>query len=89
MDFGDDYTEYSKDSQKNFFIDEVKPLLDDAENFDKAYSILKSEKDIYDKIDNMEDDEIAITCQNKYYDTFKKNTTSKDVDSNSFIIAVM
>ena len=88
-DFGDDYSEFSKDDLEDFYENEVQPMVSDFESFDALRSFLDQKEKIQDAIEDAEDDEIVITCCGEYYDTIKERTMVYSYDSHSYAIGLI
>ena len=88
-DFGDDYSEFSKDDLEDFYENEVQPMVSDFENLDALRSFLDQKEKIQDEIADAEDDEIVITCSGEYYDTIKERTMAYSYDSHSYAIGLI
>ena len=88
-DFGDDYSEFSKDDLEDFYENEVQPMVSEFESFDDLRSFLDKNEKIKDEIEDSEDDEIVITCCGEYYDTIKERTMSYNYDSHRYAIGLI
>ena len=88
-DFGDDYSEFSKDDLEDFYENEVQPMVSEFESFDDLRSFLDQNEKIKDEIEDAEDDEIVITCCGEYYDTIKERTMSYNYDSHRYAIGLI
>ena len=88
-DFGDDYSEFSKEDLEDFYENEVQPMVSDFENFDDLRSFLDQKEKIKDELEDAEDDEIVITRCGEYYDTIKERTMSYNYDSHSYAIGLI
>ena len=88
-DFGDDYSEFSKDDLEDFYENEVQPMVSDFESFDALRSFLDQKEKIQDEIEDAEDDEIVITRSGEYYDTIKERTMAYSYDSHRYAIGLI
>ena len=88
-DFGDDYSEFSKDNLEDFYENEVQPMVSEFESFDELRSFLDQNEKIKDEIEDAEDDEIVITRCGEYYDTIKELTMAYSYDSHSYAIGLI
>ena len=88
-DFGDDYSEFSKDDLEDFYENEVQPMVSEFDSFDDLRSFLDQNEKIKDEIEDAEDDEIVITCCGEYYDTIKERTMSYNYDSHRYAIGLI
>lgn len=73
-DYGDNYQEVGKMDEEDFIENEVMFFFDDAKSFDQIESFLKQKKEIWEEVENMEDDEIVITHDGRYSETIKKES---------------
>ena len=78
-DYGDNYSQFDKMTEEEFLINEVLPVIKaiemtDNNNFDFLETFIKQQKELFNKIDELEENEIVITCQCDYYDTIKENS---------------
>lgn len=88
-DYGDNYSEIHKMDEDDFIENEVQPLLEDAESFDKIEAILKEKKEIWEQVEVMEDDEIVITSYGTYYQTIKKTSMYFSHDTRHYTIGLI
>ena len=88
-DFGDDYSEFSKNDLEDFYENEVQPIVSDFDSFDDLRSFLDQKEKIKDEIEDADDDEIVITCCGEYYDTIKERAMSYNYDSHSYAIGLI
>ena len=73
-DYGDNYSQFDKMTEEEFLTNEVLPVIKDIEmtdnnNFDFLESFIEQQRKLFNKIDELEENEIVITCQGQYYDT--------------------
>lgn len=88
-DFGDNYLEYGKIDEEEFFEIEIKPSIDNFEDFESVETFLKDKKEIWEEIDKMEEDEIVITLYGDYCDTIKQTSMSFSHDTRNYIIGLI
>lgn len=88
-DFGDDYRSFTASDYDDFYENEVQDMIGEFESFEDVESFLKSQKKIYEAIENLEDDEMVLTCQGKYYDTVKQYTMCHYYDTKTTIIGLI
>lgn len=88
-DFGDDYRSFTASDYDDFYENEVQDMIGEFESFEDVESFLKSQKKIYEAIENLEDDEMVLTCQGKYYDTVKQYTMCHYYDTKMTIIGLI
>jgi hypothetical protein len=88
-DYGDNYNEFHKGTEENFIEHELKPFFDNEElTFDSIEAILKTKKEIWEEIDKMDDDEIVITNEGRYYETIKKESMYFYHDTKHYVIGL-
>lgn len=87
-DYGDNYTEFSKMDEEDFINEEVKPLIEDATEFEQIQAILETKREIWEQIDLMDENEIVITHEGRYYETVSKVCLSFSEDTHNWIIAL-
>ena len=88
-EFGDDYSEFSKDDLEDFYENEVQPMVSDFESFDEVRCFLDQKEKIAKEIEKAGDDEIVITCGGEYYDTIKERTMTYHYDAHSYAIGLI
>jgi hypothetical protein len=90
-DYGDNYCEISKMDEETFIADEVSWFLEDTSNlesFEQIEAFLAQKKEIWEAVEAMEDDEIVITHEGRYYDTVQKETMSWSDDTHRYVIGI-
>ena len=88
-DYGDNYSEFSKIDEEDFIENEVKFFFEnDLVSFDQIESFLKQKKEIWEQIELMEDDEIVITNDGRYFETIKKESMYFYHDTNHNVIGI-
>ena len=88
-DYGDDFRSFTASDYDDFYENEVQDMIGEFESFEDVESFLKSQKKIYEAIENLEDDEMVLTCQGKYYDTVKQYTMCHYYDTKMTIIGLI
>jgi len=88
-DFGDNYSELGPQDEEDFIESEVTPLLESAESFEKIQFVLDRQKEIWEEVEKLEEDEIVITHEGHYYETFKTKTLSFSEDTHNWTIALI
>lgn len=86
-DFGDDFR-FIK-NEENFYENEIKPFLDDFDNIDDLMGFLEDKKSVEDELCTLDDDDVVVTCNGKYYDTISTRPMRFDYDGKSWTIALM
>lgn len=87
--FGDVYEEYSKMDEEEFFETEINYNIDNFQDFDSLNKFISNKKEIWEEIENMEDDEIVITCYGDYHRTIKRESMEFSHDTWNYVIGVI
>jgi hypothetical protein len=88
-DFGDNYSEFHKMNEEQFFEQEIHPVLEDISDFDSLEDFLKCKKQIWEEIEAMEEDEIVLTHEGNYSETLKQESLSFSHDTHNYKIALI
>lgn len=88
-DYGDNYDEFDKICEAEFFEREIKPSIDNFEDFESLETFIKDKKEVWQEIEAMEDDEIVITCYGEYYETIKRESMSFSHDTWNYKIGLI
>lgn len=87
--FGDNYSEIPLMDEEDFIENEVKSILESAKSFDEIQAILDCKKEIWDQVNVLEENEIVITHEGNYHETFQRETLSFSEDTHNFKIALI
>ncbi len=89
-DYGDNYSEIPKIDEEDFIKNEVQWFFEDPkESFEQIEEILKQKKEIWEEVEQMEDDEIVITHEGRYYETIKKESLYWSHDTHNYCIGLV
>jgi len=88
-DYGDNYSQMEKMNEKVFYESEVKYSLENFDNLEDLQNFLSKKQELFEEIENMEVDEIVITCQGEYYETIKKESMYFTHDTNHVTIGLI
>ena len=88
-DFGDNYNEIDKIDESEFFEREIKPIINDFEDFESLETFIESKKKVWEEIQNMEDNELVITHYGEYYETISKESMVFSHDTWNSIIGLI
>ena len=88
-DYGDNYSQLEKMNEKVFYESEVKDSLENFDNLEDLQNFLSKKQELFEEIENMEVDEIVITCQGEYYETIKKESMYFTHDTNHVTIGLI
>ena len=86
--YGDNYKIFPKMEESEFFEMEVEDVVNEIDNFNDLIEFVNDNEDIWEKIDQMEDDELVIAFCGNYSDTVKNNSLSWNHDTNNYLIGV-
>jgi hypothetical protein len=88
-DYGDNYSQLEKMSEKVFFESEVKDSLENFDNLEDLQNFLSKKQNLFDEVEILEIDEIVITCQGEYYETIKKTSMIFSHDTKTIVIGLI
>lgn len=86
--YGDDFDFFTDDERDDFYESEVQPLIREFEDFDSLQSFIDSKKEIYDELQTIDDTQIVVTCQGKYYETIDKECMKWSYDTHTYVIGL-
>ncbi len=88
-DYGDDYDDICSDDHENeqeFIQSEISERIAQLSSFEEIERFLSDKKDLWEKVEIIEEDEIIITCCGMYYETLKKETMRFSHDTRTTVI---
>ena len=92
-DYGDNYSDLEKMSEEEFIKNEVAEtitaLIEDGADSDTIKNFIKDKRKLFNEIENMEDDEIVITCHGEYYETIKSKSMYFQHDTKHMAIGLI
>ena len=88
-DYGDDYNQLDVSACRDFFENEVKPFLEDMESFEDLKKFIAGKEVLLEKLEDIDDGQIVITCCGDYYETIDKGLMEWNHDSKTWVIGVM
>ena len=89
-DYGDNFNELAKMSEADFIEDEVTPFLEGYNlNFERIEELIKNKKEIWEEVSSLEEGEIVITHEGRYYETIKKKSMYFSHDTRNYIIGLI
>lgn len=88
-DYGDSFSEFSRDDLGTFYEDEVKPFLEQFDGFESVSSFIEMKKEIFEKLEMIDDDEIVIANEGRYYDTIQKKSMRFCHDTKTMVIGLI
>lgn len=87
--FSDDTRLFTAEDADDYFENEVKPLLDDCDDFDAAEEIIANGKKIYQALCELDDDEAAVVVAGEYDGTINLHPMRFTYDSKTDAIALI
>ena len=88
-EYGDDYMSFTMSDYDNFYENEVQGMIGEFESFEEVEEFLEKKKKIYEAIEDLEEDEMVLTCQGEYYQTVKKYTMCHYYDTKTTVIGLI
>ena len=88
-EYGDDYRSFTASDYEGFYENEVQGMIGEFDDFDSVEDFLEKKTKIYDAIEDLEDDEMVLTCQGEYYDTVKRYTMCHSFDTKTTVIGLI
>lgn len=88
-DYGNDYESFTSKDLEEYYENNVQGMIGEFTDFEQVESFLAKEKKIYEAIEELEDDEMVLTCQGHYYDTIKQFTMSFYYDTKITVIGLI
>ncbi len=90
-DYGDNYSSFNggEISEEEFFESEVKPCLENFDNFEDLNGFLKQKEELFDNICCADIDELVITYCGDYYETIKKESMYFYHDTKHYVIGLI
>lgn len=89
MDFyKNEYVLWNNSVTQKDLIAEIREWIEDAEDLEFVYSIYKFYENVWDEINQLDDDEVLITDGLFIVDTFKNQTMSLSYDSKYYAIGL-
>lgn len=93
-DYGGNYSHIEKMTEQEFITSEILQMLEGLEKtdnctFDFLENLICEKKKLFEEVENMEEDEIVITCQGDYYETIKKESMYWSHDTKHFAIGLI
>lgn len=87
--YGDNYSDFCSEDVDTFYEKEVKPFLGDFNDFDSLSDFLEKKKEIFDKLELIDEDEKVIICDGNYYETIQKTSMSFYFDTKTSVIGLI
>lgn len=90
-DFGDNYSEFESMTEDDFIEQEIEPILKDTEfgTIEDIEEFIKSRKNLFEEIENLEDGQIVISYYGAYYETIDKKCMYFSHDTNHYAIGLI
>ena len=87
-DYGDNYATLDKMTEDEFLEDEIKPYLNNFDNVEELENFVNVKKEVWEEVENMEDNETVVTNYGGYYETVNKNPLSWSHDTHNYKVAL-
>ena len=88
-DYGDNYNQYTVDDLENFFEEQVSPMLGDFDNFEDLQTFINNSKEVYEKLQSIDETQIVIAYLDRYYETIDRKLMSWSNDGKTWVIGIM
>ncbi|WP_277264817.1 hypothetical protein [Prevotella corporis] len=89
-EYGDDYLSYEKMSESEFFkVENLKDSFRDLNTFEEIEEFLEREREIFEEIDNMDENQLVITYCGRYYETIDKTSVEFYHDTEYRVIGLV
>lgn len=88
-DYGDDYYNYYATDKDSFYREEVEPRLENYDDEEERESFLEDMREIYKAIEAIDDTQVVITCDGRYYETIDAKSMSWSHDTKNYEIGVI
>lgn len=92
--YGDIYSQFegrlsTENWEGEFFESEVKPFLEEFDNFDDLKKFINDKEELLEEIGKADDDELVITQYGSYYETIKKESMYFYFDTKHSVIGLI
>lgn len=87
--YGENYNEFSIEDIDTFYEEEVKPFLEQFDDFDSVSSFIDMKKEILERLEMIDEDEIVITNEGRYYETIQKKSMRFYHDTKTKVIGLI
>lgn len=88
-DYGDDYSELLQMDAEDFYSEEVEPMLDNFATLAELRTFIEEKEELWEEVENLEEDEVIITYEGRYYETIKQKTMSWSFDTHNYEIGLV
>jgi hypothetical protein len=89
-DFNDgDWRSFTSYSQKDYYENEIKPMLEEFNDIDSLEYFIENQKEIMDNLDNIDENEMVITHCGKFDDVIDRYPISFSYDTWNYDIIAM
>lgn len=86
--YGDGFNLFTSDDRDEFFENEVQPFAGDFDNFDSLESFIEDRKQVFEELQTIDDTQIVVTCNGRYYDTINKECMIWSYDTHTYAIGL-
>lgn len=88
-DYGYNYSFIRKDEEEDYYDNYVKPYLSDFSSVETLLRFIEVNKEIEDRLQAAQDDEVVITYCGGYWDTIKPKCMEWGFDTHNYVIGVI
>lgn len=88
-DYGDDYYNYYASDKDSFYREEVEPRLENYDDEEERESFLEDMREIYKAIEAIDETQVVITRDGRYYETIDIKSMSWSHDTKNYEIGVI
>src|SRR5690606_19492966 len=88
-DYGDNYMEYAPMEREEFYEQEIKEILSDFDSWEDLSDFLSRMESIWEEIEKLEDNEVVIAHEGRYYDTISTKSMSFYHDTKHYAIGLI
>lgn len=85
----EDSCEFTREDIDTFYEEEVKPCLDQFDDFESLLEFVNRKQEILEKLKLIDDDEIVIVTQGYYYKTLPKISMGFHCDTETVVIGLI
>lgn len=86
--YGDDFNFFTEDDRDDFFENEVQSFIGNFEDFDSLQCYIDNQKEVYEELQTIDDTQIVVTCQGRYYETIDKECMKWSFDTHTYVIGL-
>lgn len=88
-DYGDNFIEYLSMEKEEFYEQEVREMLSDFDSWEDLNDFLSRMEEIWEEIEKLEDNEVVIAHEGRYYETVSTKSMSFYHDTKHYAIGLI